>query len=129
MSKQATSQQATIVKIHARHYIVSDENHNHLFETMQGFGDLRDRNLKAECEQWLADNGYFFKETTPHKRDVYVKGKRVIVRWQAVYETTINVPYDATEQTMMDEAANINITVPNSEYQTDTWEVDSIKEV
>lgn len=129
MSKQATnSKQATIVRIHSRHFLISDENHQHIFETMQGFGDLRSRNLKTECELWLAENGFFFKEVDPKsKRDVYVKGKQVTVRWTAVYETTINVPPDATEEQIKEEAANINITVPNSEYQLDTWEVESIK--
>ena len=56
--------------------------------------------------------------------------RKVVVRWEAVYETTIEVPVDAPldSQTVKDEAAGINLDVPGSEYQTDTWEVESIKE-
>jgi hypothetical protein len=48
-----------------------------------------------------------------------------IVRWIAVYETLINVPEGEDED---DEAANILIDVPGSTYQTDTWEVEKIRD-
>ena len=59
-----------------------------------------------------------------------IKTRKVVVRWEAVYETTIEVPADAPlgSTTVKDEAANIPIDVPGSEYQADTWEVESIKE-
>jgi hypothetical protein len=119
---------ATIIRHHARHYTVVDRDQTpvkRLFETLHGFGDLRDRNLQAECENWLAENGYF---PTANKME-WLKGKEVIVRWQAVYETKIVVPHDADldSQSVKDEAANIDLTVNGSEYQTDTWEVESIK--
>jgi len=56
--------------------------------------------------------------------------KKLIVRWHADYETIIEVPFDVPidSQAVKDEAVNIPIDVPGSEYQTDTWEVESIKE-
>jgi len=59
------------------------------------------------------------------------KTRKVIVRWEAVYETTIEVPVDAPldSQAVKDEAGGISIDVPGSEYQTDTWEVESIREL
>lgn len=126
--KTATQQILTIVRIHARHFTIVDRSQTpvkRVWETMVGFGDLSpERNPMAECEQWLTVNGYF---PTANKME-WVKGKEVIVRWQAVYETAIVVPPDATEQQMQDEAANINITCPGSEYQSDTWEVEKIFE-
>ena len=58
------------------------------------------------------------------------KTRKVIVRWEAVYETEIEVPIDAplNSQAVKDEAANIEVDVHGSVYQTDTWEVESIKE-
>ena len=59
------------------------------------------------------------------------KTRKVIVRWEAVYETTIEVPVDAPldSQAVKDEAVGISIDCPGSEYQTDTWDVESIREV
>ena len=57
------------------------------------------------------------------------KTKQLVVRWTACYETVITVPHDASETDIKDEAANIPIDVVGSEYQTDTWEVDSITPV
>lgn len=48
-----------------------------------------------------------------------------LVRWTATYETLIDVPEGADER---DEAAMIKIDVPDSTYQSDTWEVDSVKD-
>lgn len=50
-----------------------------------------------------------------------------LVRWTAVYETLIEVPDGASEQEVMDEAANIELDCKGSLYQSDTWEVDKIK--
>ena len=50
--------------------------------------------------------------------------KKVIVRWTAVYETVLEVPENATTDDVQGEAANINLDVPGSEYQQDTWEVE-----
>jgi len=53
--------------------------------------------------------------------------KKVIVRWQAVFETTIEVEDNATYQDLMDAAANISLDgIENTEYQQDTWEVEEI---
>ena len=56
--------------------------------------------------------------------------KKLIVRWIACYETVIEVPHwvspDCREA--QDAAARVDIDVPGSEYQQDTWEVDSIRE-
>jgi hypothetical protein len=54
--------------------------------------------------------------------------KKFLVRWSAVYETVMEVPDCAEEdsQLIKDNAANIPIDVPGSEYQVDTWEVESI---
>jgi hypothetical protein len=54
--------------------------------------------------------------------------KKVVVRWTAVYETVITVPIDADPYgtTVKDLAAKIPIEVDGSEYQSDTWEVESI---
>jgi len=52
--------------------------------------------------------------------------KHILVRWTAVYETVIPVSDDATPKQIEDEAACINIEVPGSAYQTDTWEVEKI---
>ena len=59
-----------------------------------------------------------------------IKTRKVVVRWEAVYETTIEVPVDAPldSEAVKDEAAGINLDVPGSVYQSDTWEVESIKE-
>lgn len=59
-----------------------------------------------------------------------VKTRKVVIRWQAVYETTIEVPVDSPldSQAVMDYAADIPIDVPGSTYQADTWEVEKIKE-
>jgi len=56
--------------------------------------------------------------------------KKLIVRWSAVYETEIEVPSFVSPdyREAQDAAARIPIDVPGSEYQTDTWEVESIKE-
>jgi len=56
--------------------------------------------------------------------------RKVIVRWEAVYETVIEVPIDAPIDStiVMDAAVGIDIDVPGSTYQSDTWEVESIKE-
>ena len=63
-------------------------------------------------------------------RPDYVPKKKVVVRWTAVYETILEVPVTAAldSTTVMDDAANINLDVMGSEYQTDTWEVESIKD-
>jgi hypothetical protein len=55
--------------------------------------------------------------------------KKLTVRWSAMYETEIEVPdhCDENSQEAKDAAANIPIDVIGSEYQTDTWEVESIK--
>lgn len=50
-----------------------------------------------------------------------------LVRWTATYETLIEVPDGATEQEVMDEAANINLDCKGSLYQSDTWEVEEIE--
>lgn len=50
--------------------------------------------------------------------------KKVIVRWTAVYETVIEVPDNATDDDVHGEAANIQIDVPGSEYQQDTFDVE-----
>lgn len=126
--KTATQQVATIVRIHSKHFTIVDRGQSpvkRLHEVSMGMAEhhIHNRNLQAECEQWLTENGYF---PTANKME-WIKGEEVIVRWQAVYETTIVVPPDATEQQIQDEAANINITCPGSEYQEDTWEVESVK--
>jgi hypothetical protein len=46
-----------------------------------------------------------------------------IVRWSAVYETEVEV---ADGEDVRDVAANIDINVPGSEYQLDTWDVEKI---
>lgn len=120
---------ATIVRIHSKHFTIVDRDQSpvkRLHEVSMGMAEhhIHSRNLQAECEQWLADNGYF-PTSNPME---WVKGKQVVVRWQATYETTINVPIDAEleSQTVKDAAANIDIEVKGSTYQTDTWDVTSI---
>ena len=56
--------------------------------------------------------------------------RKVIVRWEAVYETAIEIPIDAPiDSTIVkDAAAGIDIDVPDSQYQPDTWEVEGIRE-
>lgn len=56
--------------------------------------------------------------------------KKVIVRWTAVYETEIEVPADAhvDDIVVKEAAANIDLDVPGSTYQTDTWEVEEVRE-
>jgi hypothetical protein len=54
--------------------------------------------------------------------------RTITVRWTAVYETVIKVPDKATLTHIKDAAAGIRIDVPGSEYQTDTWEVESLEE-
>lgn len=59
--------------------------------------------------------------------DVPAKLKKVVVRWTAVYETTLTVDAAmSTEEIESGPAADIEIEVPGSEYQSDTWEVESI---
>jgi hypothetical protein len=120
---------ATIVRIHSKHFTIVDREQSpvkRLHEVSMGMAEhhIHNRNLQAECEQWLADNGYF---PTANPME-WLKGKQVVVRWTATYETTINVPVEAEldSQTVKDEAANIDIEVKGSTYQSDTWNVDSI---
>ncbi len=53
--------------------------------------------------------------------------KMVKVRWTAVYETTLVVPVDTTEEQIRDTMADININVAGSKLQVDTWEIESIE--
>ena len=54
--------------------------------------------------------------------------KEVVIRWTATYETTVRVHEDTDLDSVevKDMAADINIDVDGSEYQTDTWEVEKI---
>ena len=57
--------------------------------------------------------------------------RNVIVRWEAVYETVIEVPIDAPLDSIAvkEEASRINIdNLRGSMYQSDTWEVEGIRE-
>ncbi len=59
--------------------------------------------------------------------DVPAKLKKVVVRWVGVYETTLMVDAAMSEDEIRrGPAADIEIEVPGSEYQRDTWEVESI---
>ena len=59
--------------------------------------------------------------------DVPAKLKKVVVRWVSVYETTLMVDAAMSEDEIRHgPAADIEIDVPGSEYQRDTWEVDAI---
>jgi hypothetical protein len=62
--------------------------------------------------------------------EVYPMSREVVVRWTAVYETTIEIPLDAPldGQEVKDAAACIDVDVRGSEYQMDTWEVEKIFE-
>lgn len=56
--------------------------------------------------------------------------KTVVVRWTAVYETKLVVDADLSDDAIeRGPAADIDINVPDSEYQSDTWEVESITEI
>ena len=57
------------------------------------------------------------------------KTKEVVVRWQAFYETKLTVPMTATSEDISAMAADINIDVPGSTYQTDTFEVEKVVSV
>ena len=114
---------------HSRHCSVIDTSQSpikRLWDATKGMAEhhINNRNPKQECIQWLTDNGYCPIEGT----EFWQKGKEVIVRWQAVYETKLVVPLDASldSATIREEAANINLDCPGSTYQTDTWEVESI---
>ena len=48
------------------------------------------------------------------------------VRWTAVYETKIKVKDPADVQEVRDAAADIDICIPGSEYQSDTFEVEKV---
>jgi hypothetical protein len=60
-----------------------------------------------------------------------MKTKQLVVRWTAVYETMITVPAFVSPdyREAQDAAARIPIDCPGATYQTDTWEVESIKDV
>lgn len=114
---------------HSRHCSVIDTSTSpikKLWESSKGMGEhhVNDRNPEAECKKWLLDNGYLPIEGS----QFWEMGKKVIVRWSAFYETTIVVPQSVSldSQLVKDEAANINIDVPGSTYQTDTWEIEKI---
>lgn len=51
---------------------------------------------------------------------------KIIVRWSASYETELEMPDNATETDIKDEAAKIDISVPGSTYQQDTWDVEKV---
>ena len=51
-----------------------------------------------------------------------------VVRWTATYETVVELPDGASETDVKDEAANIPLYLEGSEYQTDSWDVESIKD-
>ena len=54
--------------------------------------------------------------------------KTVEIKWTATYLTKMEVPANATEQEIMDMAANIDIDAKdeNTEYLSDTWEVEDL---
>lgn len=50
--------------------------------------------------------------------------KKLIVRWEAQFETEIEVEDNATEQEIMDAAADIDVeSKENTQYISDTWSV------
>lgn len=51
-----------------------------------------------------------------------------LVRWTAAYETVIELPDGATETDVKEAAASIDIDVPGSTYQCDSWNVEEIKD-
>jgi len=59
------------------------------------------------------------------------KTKKLVVRWTAVYETTIEVPaWVSPDFKEADDAARrIPIEVPGANVQVDTWEIESIKDL
>ncbi len=138
MTKTKTSlpNRLKIFKYHFRHVVVCDPTSSKdVFEALEGFGashaaaikGLTPQSPEDKCKAWLIEQGYFPVEGT----DEWQKGKAVVVRWQATYETTIIVPADADleGEQVKDAAANIEIHCPGSEYQTDTWEVESITNI
>lgn len=118
-----------IIRHHARHFTVVDTSKTpikKLFESVIGMAEhhVQFRDPKAECEAWLEANFYVRLGGS----EFWVEGKEVIVRWEATYETKILVPKDADldSTAVKDAAANIDLDVPGSTYQSDTWEVQSI---
>ncbi len=51
-----------------------------------------------------------------------------IVTWSATYETVVELPDGSSERDFQDAAASIDLDVPGSTYQQDSWDVESIRD-
>lgn len=81
--------------------------------------------MKTELADYLNDETDKLKTAQKAEGAAQPKVKR-LVRWTATYETVIEVAEGEDERAI---AAEIDVDVPGSEYQTDTWEVDEITDV